>query len=174
MTEIKNTGNEFLKTLVTNEIGGKKLAIHAYDKMMWMVRSGFLTLVFAGWSILIKSVIDAKSDLYSITPYIYILSAFSLALAIAGYRIDINYAKRKFRVIASVNRLMPLVVKFNFENIQTEEEDELVSLLKISGDAYNDIYKGKSFNNELNVSRLIFFVPAGLILGILVFFLSLV
>lgn len=166
--EIKNIDAEFLKTVVTGEIGGKMNAIHAYDRMIWTVRSGFLTLIFAGWSIILKSIVDTETKLQSFAPIILILSAFSLALALAGFKIDLNYAKRKFRVIAAVNHLMTLIVNFNSSDLQTVSKNELIDLLIISGDAHNDTYKIKPYYNETQVSKLIYFVPTLLIAGILV------
>ena len=46
---------DFLIKLVNSEIAGKNNAIHAYDKMIWTVRTGFLTLVFVAWSFVIKA-----------------------------------------------------------------------------------------------------------------------
>jgi hypothetical protein len=171
MTETKNTDIEFLKNLIANEIGGKMNAIHAYDKMMWKVRSGFLTLIFAGWGIIIKSIIEAKTEMKTVLPYIFIFSTLSIALAIAGYKIDMNYAKRKFRIITSVNHLIPLIVKFTIEKMEVTNFEELTALLKISGDAHNDSYKGKPFNNEVIVSKILFFVPAVLIACIQIYYL---
>jgi hypothetical protein len=42
--------DDLLGSLVLDEIEGKNKAIHAYDGMVWKIRSGFLTLLFAGWA----------------------------------------------------------------------------------------------------------------------------
>lgn len=47
-----------LEKLVLDEISGKNKAIHAYDRMMWTVRTGFLTLFFSGWGILLKAMVE--------------------------------------------------------------------------------------------------------------------
>lgn len=41
--------------LINNELTGKNAAIHAYDKMIWKVRAGFLTLVFGAWRLAVKA-----------------------------------------------------------------------------------------------------------------------
>ncbi len=43
-----------LERMVQAEIGGKYLAVHAYDRMLWTIRSGFATLFFAGWGLLLR------------------------------------------------------------------------------------------------------------------------
>src|SRR6185436_11121529 len=110
----------------------------AYDRMIWTVRSGFLTLVFAGWSITIKSAIEAKAGLANITPYVLTLCAFTLGLAAGAFIIDRNYARRKFRVIAAINELMQIITTKNIEDLDKPVPAELIELLKISGDAANE------------------------------------
>jgi hypothetical protein len=39
---------------------GKNRAIHAYDGIVWNIRSGFLTLLFGGWSILLTGIVQTK------------------------------------------------------------------------------------------------------------------
>ena len=99
----------FLKSLINGEIAGKNNAIHVYDRMIWMVRSGFLTLVFAGWSLMLKAAVENKVDILQIAPYVFMLCGFTLALAIGGFMIDRNYVRRKFRVIKALNGLMEIL-----------------------------------------------------------------
>jgi hypothetical protein len=163
--------DEFLKDIIKTEIGGKFAAIHAYDKMMWTVRTGFLTLVFAAWSLVIKSMIEMQLEPGSIALYIYILCAFSLVLALGAYRIDLNYARRKFRVIKAVNQLMAFLCKPGDDHFSEPERNELTHLLQISGDAANKHYRQQSFVNEIIVSRIIYTTPSLLIIGILIYYL---
>ena len=46
---------DFMEKFVLSEIAGKKAAIHAYDGIVWKIRSGFLTLTFGGWAIMLQS-----------------------------------------------------------------------------------------------------------------------
>ena len=161
--------DEFVKDLIKSEIGGKFAAIHAYDKMIWTVRTGFLTLVFAAWALLIKTGLENKLSIAEMDSYIYLLSGFSLVLAIGGFKIDLNYARRKFRVIKAVNQLMKFICSTGEDNLNTDDRSRLTGLLQISGDAANKEYRQPSFDNELNVSRIIYTVPALLITGILIY-----
>lgn len=160
----------FLSSLVQNEIGGKYAAIHAYDRMIWTVRSGFLALVFAGWSIIIKSAIETKAALADITPYVLTLCAFSLGLAAGAFVIDRNYARRKFRVIAAINELMQIITTKKMEELDKPVPTELVELLQISGDAANDKHLIPAFANEILVSRIIYIVPSVLITGVMMYY----
>lgn len=172
MEQIKEESHRsVIKGLINSEIAGKNNAIHAYDRMVWTVRSGFLTLVFAGWSFVIKAAVENKTDFRQTTSYIFILSAFSLALAIGAYIIDRNYARRKFRVITGLHQLMEIITTLDFDKVQSETQSELTELLKISGDADNHKYKSAAYRNEITVSRIIYSVPSALITGIIFYYL---
>lgn len=51
-----NESDKLIRQIVFDEIKGKNSAIHAYDKMIWTIRTGFLTLLFAGWGLLLSAV----------------------------------------------------------------------------------------------------------------------
>lgn len=161
----------FLSILIKEEIGGKNNAIHAYDRMIWTVRSGFLTLVFAGWSITIKSAIEAKAGLAEITPFVLTLGAFSLGLAAGAFVIDRNYARRKFRVIAAVNELMQIITRIDIEKVDKPISRELTELLQISGDAANRKHMIPAYANEILVSRIIYIVPSLLVTSIMLYYI---
>jgi hypothetical protein len=163
--------NNFTETLVNAEISGKYKAIHAYDKMIWVVRSGFLTLIFAAWSIIIKSAIESKINLREIRPYLFILSAFSFTLAIGGYLVDRNYARRKFRVIAALSGMMEIILAINFQNMENKTREVLTQLLKISGDASNNSYMSEPYNNEIMITPIIYGIPSLLMTSISVIIL---
>ena len=48
--------------LIVGEMTGKNAAIHAYDRMIWTVRTGFLTLLFGAWGLLISSISNDLAD----------------------------------------------------------------------------------------------------------------
>ena len=161
----------FIKDLIKDEIGGKNSAIHAYDRLIWTVRSGFLTLVFAGWSLTIKAAVENQIDFFTLMPYAFLLSGFSLSLGAGAFAIDRNYARRKFRVINGANKLMQLLMEINFATIDLHGKNELADLLKISGDADNNNYLSGAYKNEIMVSRIIYITPSVLISAIVLFYL---
>lgn len=163
--------NDFMQKLVSSEIEGKNNAIHAYDKMVWTVRSGFLTLIFAGWSIAVKAAIESHASLIELIPYFFVLSIFSLSLAIGAYRIDRNYARRKFRVITALNHLIQVIMNTESSKMESINNNELTQLLSISGDADNDSYKMQPYYNEINISRIIYGVPSLVITGIFIYYI---
>ena len=160
---------DFLKSLISSEVAGKNNAIHAYDRMVWTVRSGFLTLVFAGWSLTIKSAIENNINLLHVIPYVFMLTGFTLSLAIGAFMIDRNYVRRKFRVITAVNTLMDIITNSDLSDEQTQRNHQLPGLLKISGDTDNSSYRSGAYENELLVSRIIYIVPSMLVVGIAIY-----
>jgi hypothetical protein len=157
----KGANETLLEKFILTEIQGKYTAIHAYDKMMWMVRSGFLTLVFAGWGFVVKAAVESSLTIQLIKPYIFILSAFSLILAYGAFLIDRNYARRKFRVITAVNDLVRMVLSHDLS--KDVNCNNLIDLLNISGDADNQNYETPEFKNEIGISHLIYLIPSVLV-----------
>ena len=95
----------------------------------------------------------------TLMPYIFLLSTFTIALAIGAFLTDRNYARIKFRVIVAVNSLMEYMLKQDLNNLEDQANDKLVNLLKISGDADNNSYNIRAFKNEIYVIRVIYSVP---------------
>ncbi|TAK64590.1 MAG: hypothetical protein EPO24_03190 [Bacteroidetes bacterium] len=91
--------NSSIQNIVMGEIAGKNAAIHAYDKMMWTVRSGYLILVFDGLGFIVKFAIENGVEMPALKPYVLLFSAFTIIHSRGAYEIDRNYARRKFRVI---------------------------------------------------------------------------
>jgi len=92
----------FVEQIILDEIGGKNNAIHAYDHMLWTVRSGFLTLFFVGWGFLLKGLLDQQHPGAvdeAVTRVMTPMLLVSLGLSVGGFIIDLNYVRRKFRVI---------------------------------------------------------------------------
>lgn len=158
----------FIKELIMDGLSGKIKAIHAYDSMIWTVRSGFLTLVFAAWGLAIKTAMENKLLIHEINGYALLLSGFTVVLAIGGYCIDINYAKRKFRVITSVNQLKRIVVRPEGTPFSPIEIEQLRELLMISGDSTSVSYQSTQYRNEYKISLIVYLSPIVLIIGLLI------
>ena len=92
-----------LSKLAFAEVAGKNQAIHAYDQMIWTVRSGFVTLFFAGWGLLFKELLSVERISWLHGGVFGALGAVSAVLAYAAHSIERNYVRRKFRVIGSLN-----------------------------------------------------------------------
>ena len=143
-----------LEKVILGEVSGKNAAINAYDKIIWTIRSGFLTLVFVGWSVLLKSIAENNIDLGKV----FVLSAgmlcVSLGLAIGGWFVDLNYLRRKFRVIVALNELMD-AVKTSDGNASAIPSD----LLKVAGDDANRSYDTSGYKEALMTSVVVYFAP---------------
>jgi hypothetical protein len=162
----------YIKQIIPGEIAGKSGAIHAYDKMMWSIRSGFYTLVFVGWSLIIKEGLDEKMHFSEILPYMVLLSFFSLSMAAGAFFIDRNYARRKFRVITRVNELMEFIMRNDLDHPTPEQENRLTEILKIAGESDAHYWESKGYNIEIRAMQLIYFTPSVIILFLLIYSLT--
>jgi len=139
--------------------------------MIWTVRSGFLTLFFGGWGLLLKSLLEVVPlgpQHYSIVGALLLIS---IALAFAGAHIDRNYVRRKFRVIASLNTLLhELAVPTQSDGTA---DANLLDQLRVRGDTDDSSYEIPGYTRERSVGLIIYMVPlsslaAGLVLMVVV------
>jgi hypothetical protein len=100
----------FIEKFVLDEVAGKNDAIHGYDKIIWIIRSGFLTLVFAGWAILLKEMASNTSLPKDASCLVLGMLFLSMGLAVVGYIVDFNYLRRKFRVVHIKNELVNVIM----------------------------------------------------------------
>jgi hypothetical protein len=147
--------SDFLEKLVFNEVAGKNNAIHSYDEIIWKIRTGYLTLLFAAWAIILKNVVDSTKSPHSNYGMIVIaLFLFSLGLALGGWFIDMTYVRRKERVILALDDLTEAIegCKGNFLKIPTR-------LLKVAGDKPDMPYDSKGYQEAYRGSIMVFFIP---------------
>jgi hypothetical protein len=147
---------DLLEKLVLAEVGGKNRAIHAYDRMMWTVRTGFLTLFSAGWGLFLKALLEAPRALDH--RILLTMMLLSLALGIGGLVVDRSYARRKFRVIHALDLLIVALVRSGGR--LGEDREQLAVSLQVSGDEGNTSYEEVSgYAAEEAASRTIFLLP---------------
>lgn len=139
------------KDIILGEIAGKNNAIHAYDKIIWTVRSGYLTLMFAGWAIVIKAAIDKGGDFGQIGHLLIAMFVVSTGFMVGAFIIDKNYVRRKFRVIASLNRLLSQALDLeDVENIKAKDKKALHEIMQVAGDADNTTYSTNGYRQACN------------------------
>ena len=157
-----------LHELAMTEVTGKNAAIASYDQMIWTVRSGFLTLFFGGWGLLLKALLEVvplQPQHYAIVGALLLIST---ALAFAGASIDRNYVRRKFRVIASLNQLLHELAG-GAASLSHGAGTILIDQLRVSGDTDDESYKIPGYANECRVGRIIYAVPlSALAVGLLI------
>lgn len=143
-----------LKAVIMQEIAGKNAAIHAYDGIIWKIRSGYLALVFGGWAILLKSLADGPLEKSNI---IVVVSMFlvNLGMSFGGCFVDCNYVRRKFRVILALNDLVGSV-KENCDNISRIPH----GLLKVAGDDPGFAYKCPGYKEASRAGKCVYFITA--------------
>lgn len=145
--------------MITDELSGKIKAIHAYDKMIWMIRSGFITLFFAGWGIIFKSVIDNSSQPQcNLHRVLIAMALISVALSLGAMILDLNYVRRKFRVIDAFDGLMSIIMR---EDVQIlNNPSQLINYMQVSGDKDNKSYLNVlGYHNECYAGVVIYTVP---------------
>lgn len=143
-----------LEQITLGEISGKNAAIHAYDKIIWTIRSGYLTLLFVGWSILLKSFVENKIDGAKLLILVVCMFLVSLGITIGGYVIDLNYLRRKFRVIYALNNLIA-ELKDSDGDVETVTDRYLM----VSGDDGGAEYDSKGYRQASLTGRILFFFP---------------
>ncbi len=164
---------EILKDTIKFEMDGKNQAIHEYDKMIWALRTGFLTVFFAVWGLIIKSIIDSENmpRIQNIVPVMIMLAA---VISLSACCIDSSYVRRKYKVIAALNKLYQILI--DYAQGGTIEFEKFKELLKISGttassneaDNKSDKLKGTGYGREIVVCVTVYLVPmAVLIAGII-------
>jgi hypothetical protein len=57
---MSGTVESTITRLALAEVEGKNKAIHAYDQMIWTVRSGFVTLFFGAWALLFQQLLGVQ------------------------------------------------------------------------------------------------------------------
>lgn len=137
------------------ELSGKNKAIHAYDGIIWKVRTGYLTLLFAGWAILLKSMIESKTHSpQEFESFVAAMFFFSAGLAIGGWFVDRTYIRRKHRVILALDRLSDAI-----EDCAGDFQKIPPQLLKVAGDNPDMPYESKGYREAHRDANCVFFVP---------------
>lgn len=145
--------------MIMDEISGKIQAVHAYDKMVWTIRSGFLTLFFAGWGIIVKSIVDNSSDIQRILhPVLIAMILVSISFSIGGFVIDQSYVKRKFRVIHALDNIMLLMMQKNIQILS--DTSDICNYIQVSGDKDDRLYLEVSgYRPERRAELVIYAIP---------------
>ena len=156
-------GATTLVELAKDQLEGKNKAIHAYDQMIWTVRSGFVTLFFVAWGFLFKEMLTISALRNFHLGVIAGLLPISFALAFAAWRVERNYVRRKFRVIASVNNLLEGLNGDSIDAGRVRPE------LRIAGDTDDTSYTIRGYKVECSAGHRIYAISlVGLIIGLVV------
>lgn len=134
-------GYRLQRDLMMSEIAGKNAAIHAYDKIIWIIRSGFVTIVFGAWALLLSGAARGDGGLLRNRGLVGLMALLTLGAAVSAWFIDRNYVYRKFKVIAALDLLMDFVLKrarsvgMPGDTLVRSQDEKLVMwLLSVSGD----------------------------------------
>ncbi len=144
-----------LEEVVLQEIAGKNAAIHAYDGIVWKIRSGYLALVFSGWAILLKSLAEGNLDKSNIVVVVVSMFFVNLGMSFGGCFVDCNYVRRKFRVILALNDLIGSI-RENRDNLSMIPH----RLLKVAGDDPEMPYRCEGYQEAASAGKAVYFITA--------------
>ena len=142
----------FLEKVVLGEIEGKHKAIHGYDGIIWKIRAGYMTLLFGGWAIFLKGIVDASTQ--PANGYVALavaLLTFSLGFSLGAWYIDRNYVRRKFRVILALGRLIDQIRQCEGDYLQVP-----VELLKVAGDNGDMPYECSGYDQAVMAGMVVY------------------
>ncbi|KAA3637480.1 MAG: hypothetical protein DWQ02_06685 [Bacteroidetes bacterium] len=164
-----NQSSNTLENLILFEMKGKSHAIEIYDRILWIIRTGYFTLFFGGWALILQGFFDKDTSFENIKSILIGFCILSIFISIGGYLTDINYLKGKFRVINDLDKLIKwtLINKATVsENEQLKEEDLklLKNLLTNSGDSGTREYLTPGYKTA---KKSILLLYAGSIISIL-------
>jgi hypothetical protein len=159
MNEISN----LLEKLILGEVEGKNRAIHAYDGMIWKIRTGFLTLLFGGWAILLKGIVESTAKEPSdYQPLAWGLFLFSLGFALGAWYVDRNYVRRKFRVIGALGSLMDAIRACGGDYLKIPPE-----LLKVAGDNAEMPFDNTGYREATKAGLSVYLVPLLILVAVI-------
>ena len=153
----------FFIDIIKKEIDGKIQAIHEYDNMLWKLRIGFLTLFFAGWGVLLNTLLKTVADeqfifVIDLNTILLLMATITIVICIGGFLIDMNYAKRKYRVINSVDSVYDQI--FNVDKAEDLSHKVFRESIYLAGCRDDKEYlKISGFKKERMISYLIYFLP---------------
>jgi hypothetical protein len=141
----------FILDIIKKEIDGKIQAIHEYDNMLWKLRIGFLTLFFAGWGLLLQPFAEGKYNIVELNLILMVMTSITLVICLGGFLIDLNYVRRKFRVIHALDLLYGRI--FSGEKPSDFNPEQFKDLIQISGSRADKNYlKSTGYSRELIVT----------------------
>lgn len=157
----------FFQQVILDEMTGKNNAIHAYDRIVWIIRSGYITLVFGGWGLLVKGLIENNIQPCTVTEYIAFFLVMTAGLAIGGYLIDLNYLRRKFKVIAAYDKLMEEFKDNEIGGANNKDYyDRILPHLKIAGASGQTVESTGRYLFARKVAIMLYFITLAIfILG---------
>jgi hypothetical protein len=142
---------------------GKNRAIHAYDGMVWKIRTGFLTLLFGGWAILLKGLVKSPNGPSYHKPLALGLFLFSAGFAFAAWSVDRAYIRRKFRVIDALGRLIDAIRTCGGDYLQIPPE-----LLKVAGDCAQMPFDSAGCREATRAELSVYLIPLAILVAAIV------
>jgi hypothetical protein len=141
------------------EMDGKNQAIHEYDKMIWVLRTGFLTVFFAIWGLLIKSIID-NGGISNFNQLFDLMAILGIVITLGALIVDSNYVRRKYRVIKALNKLYKTIIEVS--KVGSPGAGVFKEVLQISGttsDIDPGTLKGTGYWRDMIICLIVYLMP---------------
>jgi hypothetical protein len=143
------------REIILNEISGKNAAIHTYERICWQIRSGFLTLFFLAWGIILKSYAEGTGgEPQAMQSLIFPMFAVSAGLTLGGWFVDLSYLRYKFRVVIALNELIAAVWAVG-DRLRAVPVD----FLKVAWDCYEMPYDCLGYREARRTGICVFGIP---------------
>lgn len=163
------TFEELLTDTIKFEMDGKNQAIHEYDKMIWQLRIGYLTVFFAVWGILIKSLVD-KGTICQFDQIVRLMSLLAIVITVGACGVDSSYVRRKYKVIIALNKLYGTII--DYAEVDHKQFEKFRETLIISGTTAHSIkattksdkLMGSGYWREVVVCIVVYLIPLSVLL----------
>ena len=155
----------FLEQILLDEIQGKNGALHAYNRIIWTIRTGFVTVFFSAWGILLSGLAREEADVQLITKLVIPIWILSVGLSLCAWWVDRHHIRRKLRVVSALNATLAEIADHANAGSDDEEGRSPLSVestkqfLTISGDSGDRSYEGAGYVEEKRACMVIYTLP---------------
>jgi hypothetical protein len=161
--------DNLMQKTILFELQGKNQAVHEYDKMLWNLRIGFLTVFFAIWGLLIKTIIE-KGSILEGDEVFSMMNIMAYVITGGALLVDLNYSWRKYKVIKALNDMYQTTIDICKKSFPFAESFRKMLLISgtsrvpdtVKGDFKSMIHTGLGW--EVIVCLIIYIFPMAMLL----------
>lgn len=161
VSDMNLINNEYVRSVIENELVEKKRARKGYDSILWKIRISYLLCVYC-----FTAYLYAMYSCFSIPkhfPNPVLLLALLLSFLATGLFFDIHFLRCKLRLIKAIDEINDILLKSNGDVFSTVETDRITQLIHNSGES-NDHFP----LHDLASSRLLILYPINTIVPVLI------
>ena len=146
---------DVIEKIILGEVEGKNRAAHAYDSIVWKIRSGFLTFAVR-WLVdpadgIVQTKDKPPADYQTLAWGLFL---FSLGFAFRARYVDRSYIRRNFRVVLALDLLIDEIGSCAGDYRKLSPE-----LLRVAGDNPAMPYDGACYREASRAELSVYLVP---------------